>query len=120
MEYHVVHQSLVPMGELSETLNIFRIDAALQKCEMAVPLQFNDIGWAGAFPVGNCFIKGNGFPSLDGTPAPEIRDFLQAMADAAWKLGIKPREAIDAQSELKALRYHLEDMRTIAIKDGAK
>ena len=98
MEYHVVHQSLVPMGELSETLNIFRIDRPAQKFSMALPLQFKDIGIAGGFPIGDCCIRADGFPSLDGSPAPEIRDFLQAMADAAWKLGIKPREAIDAHT----------------------
>lgn len=40
--------------------------------------------------------------------------FLQACADAAWEAGIYPRQLADHSSELKATKYHLEDMRQIS------
>ena len=47
---------------------------------------------------------------------PEVRAFLQAMSDAAWEIGIKPKQIADHSSELKATKYHLEDMRKLALK----
>lgn len=41
------------------------------------------------------------------------RQFLQALADAAWEAGIYPRQIKDKQDELTAVKYHLEDMRKI-------
>lgn len=41
---------------------------------------------------------------------------LQAMSDVAWEIGIKPKQIEDHNSELKATKYHLEDMRTLALK----
>lgn len=45
-----------------------------------------------------------------------VRGMLQAMSDAAWEIGIKPKQIEDHTSELKATKYHLEDMRTLALK----
>lgn len=42
------------------------------------------------------------------------RAFLQAMLDAAWELGLRPEGYENHTNELKAVRYHLEDMRTLA------
>ncbi len=46
-----------------------------------------------------------------------VRNFLQAMSDAAWEIGIKPKQLEGHTDELKAVRYHLEDMRAIALGD---
>jgi hypothetical protein len=56
-------------------------------------------------------------PFYDGN----VRDFLQAAADAAWEIGIRPSQAKDMTSEVAAVRYHLEDMRKLALgcNDGA-
>lgn len=43
------------------------------------------------------------------------REFLQAMMNAAWEIGIRPSSAQDQRNELAAVRYHLEDMRKIAL-----
>lgn len=43
-----------------------------------------------------------------------VRPFLQACMDAAWDIGIRPTQAQDQRDELKAVRYHLEDMRALA------
>lgn len=47
---------------------------------------------------------------------PDVRNFLQAMSDAAWEIGIKPKQVEGHTDELKAVRYHLEDMRTLVLK----
>ena len=45
-----------------------------------------------------------------------VRNFLQAMSDAAWEIGIKPKQIEDNSNELKATKFHLEDMRTLVLK----
>jgi len=44
----------------------------------------------------------------------DVRNFLQAMSDTAWEIGIKPKQIEDNSNELKATKYHLEDMRQLA------
>lgn len=44
----------------------------------------------------------------------DVRGFLQAMSDAAWEIGIKPKQIEDSRNELKAVREHLADMRMLA------
>lgn len=44
----------------------------------------------------------------------DVRGFLQAMSDAAWEIGIKPKQIEDNSNELKATKFHLEDMRQLA------
>lgn len=46
----------------------------------------------------------------------DVTGFLQAALEAAWDLGMRPRAYADHTSELKAVRYHLEDMRSLAFK----
>lgn len=41
---------------------------------------------------------------------------LQAMVDLGHKLGLTPKGAEDRSKEIAALRYHLEDMRKLALK----
>jgi hypothetical protein len=43
----------------------------------------------------------------------DVRDFLQAAADAAWDAGIRPSQVKDMTSEVAAVRFHLEDMRKL-------
>lgn len=50
----------------------------------------------------------------------EITGFVQAILDAAWDAGMRPSQARDATEEIKAIRYHLEDMRSLAFKGKAK
>ena len=48
---------------------------------------------------------------------PEAEAFLQSIMNAAWEIGIRPTEFTDHTNELTATRYHLEDMRSLALKD---
>jgi hypothetical protein len=59
------------------------------------------------------FSEGEFFMS-DELPGNDTRGFLQAMSDAAWEIGIKPKQLEGHTDELKAVRYHLEDMRQLA------
>lgn len=44
----------------------------------------------------------------------EVDDFLRAIMDVAWDAGIRPTGVEDHTNELKATRFHLEDMRLLA------
>jgi hypothetical protein len=44
----------------------------------------------------------------------DSRGFLQCIMDAAWELGLRPKRLAEHQSELAAVRFHLEDMRKLA------
>jgi len=56
-------------------------------------------------------------PTFQGSMR-EGRAFMQGVLDAAWKMGLRPTGAPDPVNELKAVRYHLEDMRRIAKVPG--
>ena len=60
----------------------------------------------GAFVAGEeCLLLGR---------SADVTSFLQAMVDAAWEVGIRPRSDRNRDAEIEAVRYHLEDMRTLA------
>ncbi len=60
-------------------------------------------------------IAGGGVsPRPDWIEVGEAKDFLQAMLDCAWEAGMRPLNFSDHTNELTAVRYHLEDMRTLA------
>lgn len=44
-----------------------------------------------------------------------VKNFLQAMMDQAWEIGLRPKGLKDQTGELAAVRYHLEDMRRLAL-----
>lgn len=48
------------------------------------------------------------------SPLEDVRGFLQAALEQAWEIGLRPKGFADNSSELAAVRYHLEDMRTLA------
>lgn len=43
------------------------------------------------------------------------KSFLQAAMDCAWEEGMRPKALEDQRQELKAVRDHLQDMRTLAL-----
>lgn len=49
-----------------------------------------------------------------------VRQFLQAMVDAADELGIVPTRSKDRTDELKSVRYHLEDMRKLVFEKAVQ
>ena len=44
----------------------------------------------------------------------DIKGFLQAVTDCAFEQGIVPTQLPDYRGEMKATKYHLEDMRRVA------
>lgn len=67
------------------------------------------------YPEGSFAVEDEFFLS-DEQPGIDTRAFLQAMSDAAWEIGIKPKQIEDNSNELKATKYHLEDMRTLVLQ----
>jgi hypothetical protein len=56
-------------------------------------------------------------PTISGTyEANDVADFLQAMVDCAYGLGITPTKQKDLEGELAAVRAHLEDMRSLVLR----
>ncbi len=51
---------------------------------------------------------------LGDTTREECKEFLRSLMDAAWDIGIRPIKFTDHTNELTAIRYHLEDMRTLS------
>ncbi len=49
-----------------------------------------------------------------------VTDFMQAICNEAWENGIYPIQLADKADELKATKYHLEDMRILGLKDIKK
>lgn len=45
----------------------------------------------------------------------DVRGFMQAVMDAAWEEGMRPTGFADVKNEIAAVRYHLEDMRKLAL-----
>ncbi len=61
--------------------------------------------------------EGELMPESDGVLgefSQETDDFLRAIMDVAWDAGIRPTSFEDHANELKATRYHLEDMRVLS------
>jgi hypothetical protein len=52
-------------------------------------------------------------PLIEGDQA---KAFMQAICDAAFEAGIYPTKLHDRAEELKAVRFHLEDMRKLVFK----
>lgn len=46
----------------------------------------------------------------------DVQDFLQAMVNEAAKLGIRAKGEAETISELKATKFHLDDMRRLALE----
>lgn len=59
-------------------------------------------------------IQPGGLAPESSIPPEDVEQFLQAMLNAAWKIGLTPTGFEDHKSELTAVRYHLEDMRKLA------
>lgn len=44
--------------------------------------------------------------------------FLQELVNQAWDLGIRPRYARETEPQVEAIKFHLEDMRSLVFKKG--
>lgn len=54
-----------------------------------------------------------GVYDLPPTIAPDATQFLQAVLDHAWSIGMRPVGFSDTPLQVAALKYHLEDMRKL-------
>ena len=47
-------------------------------------------------------------------PMDQVEDFIRAVMDAGWEMGLRPTGYENHENELKATRDHLQDMRVLA------
>ncbi len=72
---------------------------------IAKPLEFEAVGRHGTISTTGPTLR------LDRDMG---REFMQAMMDAAWEMGLRPSGVKDLESTLEATRFHLNDMRLLA------
>lgn len=112
MAWHINIQSMIPVGQIGDTMMIFYHDAAGNYFRVK-PLELEKIDMSGSFELSDATMKSkSGHFGSDLNP--EFADFLQSIVDAAWRYGIRPRGLPDHSNELKAVREHLADMRKLA------
>lgn len=102
--------------ELSRSLFIRTYDRQSGKASLVAPFTLTALEYATAVPNDSPTLRDGGMEMLVDRGG-DIHGFLQAAMDAAWKEGLRPEgytPPADPAPELAALRYHLEDMRTLA------
>lgn len=114
MTWKVHLDPLIKFGHLGYRMFVMR-ETMSGTFEMIVgPLQIKTYERSSAVPYEDAFLDDSNIARE------EIRHFLQACADAAWEIGIRPAQIADHSSELKATKYHLEDMRRLVLDKPAK
>lgn len=103
-------ESLIRWGHLGHRMYVMKEEgpssfAVMRNADMKVMDNSSSVAFEDAFLDDSKHYSG-----LD------VASFLQAMSDAAWEIGIKPKQVESHTDELKAVRYHLEDMRTLVLK----
>lgn len=103
-------ESLIRTGHAGHRLYIMRSEGHEGRFSLVTNMTFQTFDPFEAIPVDKA--------TLDDSHmrGPGVAEFLQAMSDVAWEIGIKPKQLESHTDELKAVRYHLEDMRTMAMK----
>lgn len=107
--WRVYLENLISHGHLGYRMYVMRADDAIgENCSVVTGMTFKAMPAHSFVPIDDA--------TMDDSKAggPSVASFLQAMADAAWDVGIRPRQVADHSSELKAVRDHLQDMRRLA------
>lgn len=68
-----------------------------------------------SYDRGSVMPSGNAFLKSDYGGGADVKGFMQAVMDAAWEEGMRPTGFADVKNEIAAVRYHLEDMRKLAL-----
>lgn len=114
-EWIVDIQSMIPMGQFGERLVVARREAMPERYAILCAAKLKEvsineeIGDDGVFMTGHTFSSG-----MFGKG--EIDQFLQAMMDAGWRRGLRPKNFDPSAGELAAVNRHLEDMRKVAMQ----
>lgn len=107
MTWRVHIHDLIRTGQLGRRLYVMRENWDGTSDLIAQPVQMESFKQYAFIPEDKYFLS-------DEQPGIDTRAFLQAMSDAAWEIGIKPKQIEDNSNELKATKFHLEDMRLLA------
>ena len=68
-----------------------------------------------SYPPGSLLPTDHAFLHSDYGGRADVKGFMQAVMDAAWEDGMRPTGFADVKNEIAAVRYHLEDMRKLAL-----
>lgn len=93
--------------ERSETLHVHRENSE-GRIEVMLPPSVKVYDRGMFVSEDDAFIRSN-------VETGQATEFLQAMLDLAWTEGMRPRGFADHTNELTATKYHLEDMRKLAL-----
>lgn len=117
-EWIVDIQSMIPIGELGERMIVARVDRMTNAAEMmcAPMMKLKDNGCF--IEDSEVFMRSHGYSTAFGTS--DIDQFLQAMMNAGWNRGLRPKSFDPSAGELAAVNRHLEDMRRLANADPPK
>lgn len=111
--WHFHIEDLVRMGTLGHRLYIMKAEDVLcQRYSIVTNMQFETMESGLFVPAEKATIDDSKF--IVGIPP--VKSFLQAASDAAWEIGIKPKQLEDQHNELKAVREHLADMKALVFK----
>lgn len=80
---------------------------------VAESLTFTEYKWSTDNPLPKPFL-GTNRTQLEDNLGFSVDQFLQAMLERAWERGLRPKKFEAVENEMKAVRYHLEDMRLLA------
>ena len=107
--WRIFIEDLVRTGQLGHRMMVVRenFDGSAEVLQTSTLKHYEPHSF---IPTEDAFLDDSRMPGVT------VRAVLQAMSDAAWELGIKPKQIEDNSNELKATKYHLEDMRKLVLK----
>lgn len=110
MAWKVHLENLIRTGQMGYRMYVIREDWR-ETYSIMLPPTLKDMPKGTGIADDQSFLNDGALGLLGGV---DVRGFLQAMSDAAWEIGIKPKQIEDNSNELKATKFHLEDMRSLA------
>jgi hypothetical protein len=104
---------MIPMGQIGERMVVAKVDRMAGRFSIMCPPTMKEHSLAEGVPDAEIFMTGY---SMGNTfDMGEINQFLQAMMEAGWKRGLRPKNFDPSAGELAAVQRHLEDMRRVAM-----
>lgn len=112
-EWIVDIQSMIPMGQIGERMLVAQTDKMAGTFALMHSSTLTSHRGCESFGENEVFMTSTAMGNAFGSN--EIDQFLQAMMDAGWKRGLRPKNFDPSAGELAAVNRHLEDMRRVAL-----
>lgn len=113
-EWFVDIQSLIPIGRIGERMVVARRDNMSDEYAVMCAPTIRTVAMGQCIEDTDVFMESHTLsPGRFGQG--EIDQFLQAMMEAGWRRGLRPKNFDPSAGELAAVNRHLEDMRKVAM-----